>query len=84
MTLAMIMKLLVDLDLHHFSGNGYQVSDRDISSLNLYYDGIIPKVSIMFIDSMGFMKKDGFPLDDAKFEFFKLRYKKFKINTSKV
>jgi hypothetical protein len=65
--------------------NGYQVSDRDISSLNLYYDGIIPKVSIMFLDSMGFMKKDGFPLDDAKFEiFFKLRYKKFKINTSKV
>jgi hypothetical protein len=69
MTLAMIMKLLVDLDLHHFSGNGYQVSDRDISSLNLYYDGIIPKVSIMFIDSMGFMKKDGFPLDDAKLNF---------------
>lgn len=50
--------------------NGYQVSDRDISSLNLYYEGIIPKVSIIFIDSMGFMKKDGFPLDDAKFEIF--------------
>ncbi len=50
--------------------NGYQVSDRDISSLNLHYDGIIPKVSIIFIDSLGFMKKDGFPLDDAKFELF--------------
>jgi putative chitinase len=50
--------------------NGYQVSDRDISSLNLYYDGILPKVSIIFIDSVGFMKKDGFPLDDAKFELF--------------
>lgn len=50
--------------------NGYQVSDRDISSLNLYYEGILPKVSIIFIDSVGFMKKDGFPLDDAKFELF--------------
>lgn len=50
--------------------NGYQVSDRDISSLKLYYEGILPKVSIIFIDSVGFMKKDGFPLDDAKFELF--------------
>jgi hypothetical protein len=84
MTPAMIMKLLW-WTYTIFWYNGYQVSDRDISSLNLYYDGIIPKVSIMFIiDSMGFMKKK-MVFFDAKFEiFFKLRYKKFKINTSKV
>jgi hypothetical protein len=44
--------------------NGYQVSDRDISSLNLYYMELSQKYLLCFLDSMGFMKKDGFPLDD--------------------
>jgi hypothetical protein len=41
--------------------NGYQVSDRDISSLNLY-DGIIPKVSIMFFRFNGVYEKMDFHL----------------------
>ena len=50
--------------------NGYQVSPRDIKSLKVYYDGLVPKAMINFADSVGFMKKEGFPLDDTKFEVF--------------
>lgn len=50
--------------------NGYQVSVRDIKSLDLWYEGIVPCASIVFADSIGFMKKEGFPLDNTKFEIF--------------
>ena len=50
--------------------NGYQVSPRDIKSLKVYYDGLVPKATVNFADSVGFMKKEGFPLDDTKFEIF--------------
>lgn len=50
--------------------NGYQISARDIKSLDLWYEGIVPNASIVFADSIGFMKKEGFPLDDTKFEIF--------------
>ena len=50
--------------------SGVQIDQRYINSLNLYYDGLVPMVSIVFEDSMGVMKKDGFPLDDSKFEIF--------------
>lgn len=50
--------------------NGFQIDQRYITSLDLYYDGLVPGVRIVFIDSMGIMKKDGFPLDDTKFEIF--------------
>ena len=50
--------------------NGYQISPPDIKSLRLYYDGISPTVIINFYDSVGFMNKEGFPLDDTKFEIF--------------
>lgn len=50
--------------------NGYQISPPDIRSLRLYYDGIFPTVVINFFDSVGFMNKEGFPLDDTKFEIF--------------
>lgn len=49
---------------------GVQIDQRYINSLNLYYEGLVPVVSIVFVDSMGVMKKDGFPLDDSKFEIF--------------
>ena len=49
---------------------GYQINQRDIISLSLYHEGLIPKVSISFYDSLGFMKKEGFPLDNTKFEVF--------------
>lgn len=50
--------------------NGFQIDQRYIKSLDLYYDGLVPGVRIVFVDSMGIMKKDGFPLDDTKFEIF--------------
>ena len=50
--------------------NGYQVNPRDIRSLKLYYDGLVPKAIINFGDSIGFMKREGMPLDDTKFEVF--------------
>lgn len=50
--------------------NTYQISIGDIKSLDLWYDDIIPSASITFADSLGIMKKEGFPLDDTKFEIF--------------
>ena len=50
--------------------NSYQISQTDIISLELYYDDMIPKAVATFRDSLGFMKKEGFPLDDTKFEIF--------------
>lgn len=50
--------------------NGYQISIGDIKSLDLWYDGITPCANIVFVDSLGFMKKEGFPLDNSKFELF--------------
>ena len=49
---------------------GYQINERDITSLSLYHEGPIPKVKISFYDSVGIMKKEGFPLDNTKFEVF--------------
>jgi len=49
---------------------GYQINERDISSLTLYNEGLVPKVQITFADSLGIMKKEGFPLDNTKFEIF--------------
>lgn len=50
--------------------NTVQIPERDIKSLELYHDGIIPMVSINFIDTLDFMKGEGTPLDDTKFEIF--------------
>jgi hypothetical protein len=36
----------------------------------LYYDGVTPKAILNFVDSVGFMKTEGMPLDDTKFEIF--------------
>ncbi len=49
---------------------GYQINERDILSLSLYHEGMVPKVRIIFYDSLGFIKRDGFPLDNTKFEVF--------------
>lgn len=50
--------------------NGYQINERDIKSLDLWYEGLVPNARLTFADSIGFMKKEGFPLDDTKFEIF--------------
>jgi len=46
------------------------INDRDISILKLYHEGIVPKISFLFKDSIGLIKSKGFPKDDTKFEFF--------------
>lgn len=50
--------------------NSYQIGVSDIKSLKLYYDGVTPKAILNFVDSVGFMKTEGMPLDDTKFEIF--------------
>lgn len=49
---------------------GYQIQERDITSLSLYHEGLVPKVRISFNDTLGIMKREGFPLDDTKFQIF--------------
>lgn len=49
---------------------GYQIPPSAINSLNLYHTGIIPQVVIVFRDTLGFMKKEGMPLDNSTFELF--------------
>lgn len=49
---------------------GYQIPPSAISALNLYHDGIVPKITAIFRDTMGFIKKEGMPLDNSKFEMF--------------
>ena len=53
-----------------FNYMGSTIRDKDISSLNLYHDGIIPVIKIIFIDTNHIIKSIGFPQDDTKFEFF--------------
>ena len=48
---------------------GSQINDRDIVSFNLYHDGLIPKVDIIFSDTNGMISKEP-PRDDTKFEIF--------------
>ena len=49
---------------------GSPINDRDILSLRLFHDGIIPVVQITFKDSNNIIKSVGFPQDDTKFEVF--------------
>lgn len=49
---------------------GSPINDRDISSLRLFHDGIIPVVQITFRDTNNIIKSVGFPQDDTKFEVF--------------
>ena len=50
--------------------NSYQIRQSDIQTIELYYDNMIPMLVATFRDSIGFMKKEGFPLDDTKIEIF--------------
>lgn len=53
-----------------FNYMGSTIRDKDISSLKLYHDGIIPVIQIIFTDTNHIIKSIGFPQDDTKFEFF--------------
>lgn len=49
---------------------GTPINDRDIQVLKLYHDGIVPKMSIIFYDSLNLLKDVGMPQDDTKIELF--------------
>ena len=49
--------------------NGTQINDRDIQNFNLYHDGMIPKIDVIFRDSNGMISSEP-PRDDTKFELF--------------
>jgi hypothetical protein len=51
------------------SYNGIPISDREIVSMTLYHDGIIPKLDITFRDSTGILSKEP-PRDDTKFDLY--------------
>lgn len=49
--------------------NGTQINDRDIQSMKLYHDGIVPKIDITFRDTNGMLAKEP-PRDDTRFDIF--------------
>jgi len=48
---------------------GDQIPERDISSMTLYQDGMVPAVIVSFADSKDLVRSRP-PLDDTKFEIF--------------
>lgn len=50
--------------------NGIQISYPDISNFTLKYQDAIPVVNIIFKDTFGIMRQDGFPLDDSIITIF--------------
>ena len=75
----------------YVSYNDSPIQDRDIMNFKLYHNGIVPKMTISFIDTMNLIKKDGFPRDDTKIEvflnsrtnFLKSIHLKFKVESFK-
>jgi len=69
---------------------GDQIPETDIKSLNLYYDGMIPVISVTFLDTKDYVRSNP-PLNDTKFEVFltsgskylKSIHLKFKIKSHK-
>jgi peptidoglycan hydrolase-like protein with peptidoglycan-binding domain len=49
--------------------NGMPINDRDIRSMVLYHDGLVPKIDITFKDSNNVLSKEP-PRDDTSFELF--------------
>jgi hypothetical protein len=51
--------------------NSFQVEEKYIKYLEIYYDGAVPKAKVILGDPTGIMTSpEGRPLDDAKFEIF--------------
>jgi hypothetical protein len=48
----------------------YQISERDISSLKLYHEGIVPKISFSFTDTLNIIKTDGTPTAGTTMDLF--------------
>jgi hypothetical protein len=49
--------------------NGIQINDRDIQNFNLYHDGMIPKMDVIFRDTNNMISGEP-PRDDTQFEIF--------------
>jgi hypothetical protein len=49
---------------------GYAIAYTDIRKLVLYHIGILPAVEMVFFDSWGIFKEDGFPIDNAIITLF--------------
>ena len=49
--------------------NGTHINDRDIVSLKLYHDGMVPKVDVIFNDTNGMITKEP-PRDETNFDIF--------------
>ena len=49
---------------------GYQIRETNISYLNLYHDGILPKIKVIFTDEYDTIEDTGFPENDTPFEVF--------------
>ena len=50
--------------------NGVQISYTDISSFSLKHQNGIPVINLIFKDTFGIMRHDGFPLDDSIITIF--------------
>lgn len=50
--------------------NGLQISYSDISTFTLKYQNTIPVINLIFKDTFGIMRQDGFPLDDSIITIF--------------
>jgi len=71
--------------------NGFQIEYTDIMSFSLYHEGILPAMKIVFHDTQGIFRGEGFPLDDTNITVFlysrsrllRSIYMDFKITTFK-
>lgn len=50
--------------------NGYHIEYGDIDFFELYHEGMIPALKLIFKDKNGLFKDDGFPLDDTIITIF--------------
>ena len=50
--------------------SGYQIKTEDLVTMNLYHDGIIPKLEFNFKDTQNILKGDGTPQDQTSVELF--------------
>ena len=48
----------------------YRIEDRDIISLSLYHEGIVPKIKFTFEDTKDIMKGESGPKDNTTMDFF--------------
>jgi len=50
--------------------NGYQIRHEDIDRLSIYHDDMVPKMQLVFKDSLNIMKGSGTPMDQTYIDIF--------------